>query len=389
MLTERLIHPDFRDLATVQAEHEGTLLALPNVVGVALGHKFTKGSDTGKKCLLVMVDMKLDKNMLTKSELVPTTIGSVPTDVVQVGVVQTGSGPVLTTPSATDVLDALTWEWEHPVLDDPSVSTDQRDRFALGRAARAKAGLPSVAPQPLAAARIRPAVGGVSIGHYRGAAGTLGICCIDTATSVESGAPGRVYLLSNNHVLANCNDASVGDPILQPAPADGGTPATDTIARLTRFVPLKFGRTREHVPLNYVDAAIAEGRFDQLDRRIHWIGEVRQEAPAPKIGDRIGKSGRASHYTTGTVFAVNATITVNYPGGRTARFAKQIVSLGLSTGGDSGAVVVDTEQRAVGLLFATSPMISVLNPIVLVEQLLGVRITEPSFEINGRRNTQR
>src|SRR5438309_2051812 len=49
------------------------------------------------------------------------------------------------------------------------------------------------------------------------------------------GVGGRRVVLSNNHILANSNAARIGDPILQPGPADAGT-RDDTIATLERFV---------------------------------------------------------------------------------------------------------------------------------------------------------
>src|SRR5256885_864294 len=61
-------------------------------------------------------------------------------------------------------------------------------------------------------ARFRPAPGGVSIGHRAITAGTLG-CVVRRQ--------GQVFVLSNNHVLANSNDAQRGDAILQPGPHDG------------------------------------------------------------------------------------------------------------------------------------------------------------------------
>ena len=79
--------------------------------------------------------------------------------------------------------------------------------------------------------RWRPAPGGVSIGHYAITAGTLG--CLVTKN-------GQTHILSNNHVLANSNNAKVGDAILQPGPHDGGTMA-DQIAALSGFVPIDFG----------------------------------------------------------------------------------------------------------------------------------------------------
>jgi hypothetical protein len=394
MLTERLIQSDFRDLAAVQAEHEAALLALPNVVGVGLGHKQTNGRDSGQRCLTVLVDMKLDRDVLGREGVVPATIGSVPTDVCEVGILHAGAGPALAS-RLTERPDALAWERDALTAEEPT--SPQREQFS--RAARGSGGMPSLGQVGLAAARMRPAVGGLSVGHYNGTAGTLGICCHDSTAEdfMTNGAYAngtgrwmqrRFYLLSNNHVLANCNDAAMGDPILQPAPADGGNAATDIIGRLARFVPLRFAQDPGYFPLNLVDAAIAEGRFDQLDRRIHWIGDVRHTNPTPEVGRRVHACGRTSQFASGNIMAINTTVNVNYPNGRLARFARQIICHGLSTGGDSGAVAVDTDQRAVGLLFAASHAISVMNPITLVEQLLNIRIGD--FAANGRpRQTSR
>ncbi len=54
--------------------------------------------------------------------------------------------------------------------------------------------------------RHRPAPGGVSIGHHEITAGTFG--CLVRKN-------GHTLILSNNHVLANSNDAQIGDPILR------------------------------------------------------------------------------------------------------------------------------------------------------------------------------
>ena len=82
--------------------------------------------------------------------------------------------------------------------------------------------------------RFRPTMpGGVSLGHYKITAGTLGALVTDRLT-------GERLILSNNHVLANVNDASAGDPVLQPAPRDGGRNPADVVAHLERFIPLQF-----------------------------------------------------------------------------------------------------------------------------------------------------
>jgi hypothetical protein len=181
--------------------------------------------------------------------------------------------------------------------------------------------------------------------------------------------------LSNNHVLANSNNAKIGDAILQPGPYDGGTIPNDIIARLSRFVPIKW-KTSSSAPCNYVDAAIAEGQFHELNREIYWIGYIKQLYIAPKVGDIVEKTGRTTNFTTGKVTAINATVDVNYGGGRVARFCRQILTTNMSAGGDSGSLVCDRDERAVGLLFAGSSTVTVLNNILYVQVLLGIRITE-------------
>src|SRR3989449_7150169 len=103
--------------------------------------------------------------------------------------------------------------------------------------------------------RIRPAPGGVSIGHIQITAGTLGILARRN---------GRPVILSNNHVLANQNAGRVGDPILQPGPADGGR-LQDTIARLVDFVPIQF-KEREPGPI----ARFLARLFGPLLRAAGW-----------------------------------------------------------------------------------------------------------------------
>ena len=80
--------------------------------------------------------------------------------------------------------------------------------------------------------KFRPAPGGVSIGHYQITAGTLG--CLVKKND-------KLMILSNNHVLANSNSASIGDAILQPGPYDGGSDPQDRIAKLNDFVQIDFG----------------------------------------------------------------------------------------------------------------------------------------------------
>src|SRR5262245_5473405 len=100
--------------------------------------------------------------------------------------------------------------------------------------------------------RQRPAPAGFSVGHPAITAGTIGARVRD--------ALGRVYILSNNHVLANSNGATIGDPALQPGPFDGGTVA-DQIGTLSDFQTITFSTTAN----NTIDAAIAQSDVTSLD----------------------------------------------------------------------------------------------------------------------------
>jgi len=219
--------------------------------------------------------------------------------------------------------------------------------------------------------RVRPVMGGFSVGHYRITAGTIATCVYDLWPF--PGIPEKYYILSNNHVLANSNNARIGDPILQPGPYDGGTVPGDIVARLSRYVPIRF-MAPGYTPLNYVDAAIAKGEFHNLNREIYWIGYVKQVKSNPRVGDLVEKTGRTTNFTTGRIIALHATVNVNYGGGRVARFADQIVTSNMSAGGDSGSLVCDISEGAVGLLFAGSSRVTIVNSILQVQSRLGIRL---------------
>ncbi len=129
---------------------------------------------------------------------------------------------------------------------------------------------------------------------------------------------------------------------------------------------------------NLVDAAVAEGQFYDLDREIYWSGPVRGwrlKANVP-VGTLVKKTGRTTNLTTGRITAINATIDVNYGGGRVGRLMEQIVTTNMSAGGDSGSLVSTLDNVAVGLLFAGSPQAMIANQIENVRALLRVEVAE-------------
>jgi hypothetical protein len=151
------------------------------------------------------------------------------------------------------------------------------------------------------------------------------------------------------------------------------------------------------MPSNIVDAAIARVRVGTTDFIVDPtgfivdIGTPSRETVDPGLGMAVKKSGRTTGLTTGTITAVHATIDVTYGSGKTARFVNQIVvgPGNFIAGGDSGSLMVediDTNPRAVGLLFAGSSNTAIANPIDDVLNAFGVSMvgSGPSASIMGK-----
>lgn len=351
----------------IQERYQEQLMNKKNVVGVATGYK---NHDGHTPAVVVLVEEKVSSGTLSQSDLIPREIEGVRTDVVAVG-----------------RLVALA---DMPMGDAQSA--------------------PHLAPSPRH--RHRPLIpAGVSISHHRVTAGTIGAIVRDRTT-------GQRYLLSNNHVLANNNEASAGDNILQPGTLDGGQNPNDKVAELARFLALAYlegdilppGASPSPAPSkpsnpfaallqlltntlqpkpaptvimpvskdNVADAALARPSNDDLfTKQVRGIGNIRQSTQ-PTLGMRIRKTGRTTDTTQSTVTLLNATVSVAYNtsrGVRNARFAGQVICDSFSQGGDSGALVVDAaSQTAVGLLFAGSGLASIFTPIDVVLNTLNVDI---------------
>lgn len=226
--------------------------------------------------------------------------------------------------------------------------------------------------------RIRPAPGGVSVAHYKVTAGTIG--CLARGRTAPRNA--RLLMLSNNHVIANQNNAVFGDCICQPGPLDGGKCPQDQIAILERFVPINFsGGT------NYVDCATGWCWPDRVRKEmIHLIAgqphffRIGSTPIAPFVTMPVGKSGRTTQLTRGTIIDTNVTVNVNYGQGRFALFKDQISILGLgsifSQPGDSGSSIWtwDAARRPVGLLFAGGNGITFANKMTRVVNALDINL---------------
>lgn len=223
--------------------------------------------------------------------------------------------------------------------------------------------------------KCRPVRIGCSLAHFKVTAGTVAAFVRSTGQNA--------MVLSNNHVLANENDGSIGDAILQPGPFDGGQDPADRIATLAQFIPINFSGT------NTVDCAVgglnAGIGFDS--KGLDQLGQLQgvRTSPVDK-GEVVAKVGRTTGVTRGAVTAFEVdNVTVGYDHG-SATFDGQIEiegagSLPFSQGGDSGSLIVDQQNQAVALLFAGSDTggsngngVTYGNPIAAVLQALSITL---------------
>jgi S1-C subfamily serine protease len=313
------------------------LLKKKNVILVYTGKKVVGGVETERVSIRVGVTQKVPLAQLAKRDVVPKRIKGMETDVFQ-----------------TEEIKALV----------VGLEVDRKSR-------------------------IRPAPGGCSYGHPQITAGTLGMVVKKD---------GNQYILSNNHVLANSNEANLGDQTWQPGKYDGGTQA-DSIAHLAAFVPIQFvdestcpianaivkgfnalagflkRKTRLLNPVsslvNKVDCAISRPLLDEdISQEILEIGKPVGFGEA-KLGDKVKKSGRTTGVTEGDVIATDGAVNVSY-GEKVAVFEDQIVTSAMSEGGDSGSAVINEKNEVAGLLFAGSSSLTIINKIANVIEALGL-----------------
>ena len=222
-------------------------------------------------------------------------------------------------------------------------------------------------------------------------------CCGGTLGSLLM-RNGSFYILSNNHVLARSDQATLGEPISQPGiiETNCSTVGTNTVANLTSFVNLQAAGTN-------VDAAIAlivPGAVD-LTGSILSLGSTATGSaadPGPphqgrgipaSIGEQVAKSGRTSGLTCSTVSTTNLSTSVTYQtqcnGGTSfsVTYKNQVAVSGggFSAGGDSGSLIVDQGTAdPVALLYGGSDTDTVGNPVGDVLSALTDQLgNQPSF----------
>ncbi len=350
---------EFSNIAARLATAKSLLLSKKNVIDVAIGYKEREGTYVEVMCFVVFVEEKKAMSDIAPEDIIPAEIEGIPTDVSTVPVEDELCGPK------------------------DGVNTDIE----------------------------RPLVGGVQISNGPDGQGTLG--CF--ANMVEDGS---LVLLSNHHVLYG-DYKDTGDDIYQPDKTCCCCCTCDMIARNVAGKRPTIGG-----PPEFVDAAIAKITVDNISEQVlirnmvkglgvyQNLGAANETltnddalikgvAPmtqtwdtegdpvmSPVVpGNRVRKVGRTTGRTIGEVILVGAPVDVNAGNDKVRKYVNQIrvksadADKPFAIPGDSGSVLIDDQNRIVGLLmsskFKEKPYISTCNNIHDVLREMKIRIFCP------------
>jgi len=271
-----------------------------NVIGVGLGYKIRHGFHNCEKCITVFVRKKFSLNELSSQDIIPKDYMNIPTDVIECG-------------------------------------------------------LPRICSLRT---KIRPALGGYSIGVEGLESGTMG-CLV--------GDSNNDYILTCNHVISGNLYENIDKYVLQPSPKYGGKIHRDAIAKVYEFDEIFYNQDN-----NFTDSAIAITDREKAYIDIALIGPILGINNA-SIGQSVKKVGSTTELTNGVIRDRNVTMVINFLG-RDVIFKNQITTSKMSELGDSGAVLLNKKKEALGLLMADTDNISIYNSIHSILSRLNVQI---------------
>lgn len=298
-------NPNIRAVMAIQGRHTPELMAMPEVVGTAIGL-----SEAGRPAIMVFT-----KNVVERG-IIPESLEGMPVAVKITGEIVAMKGPP---PGKVKKMK------EKPTA-----------RF------------------------VRPVPIGVSTGNEgECSAGTIGARVTDDGENI--------YVLSNNHVYALENEAPLGSLVLQPGLYDTACMLNedDSIGTLFDFVPIDFNggdnTVDAAIALSSIDNLSNSTPPD-------GYGTPKSVTVTASIDQAVQKYGRTTSLRKGKIAAINATIKITYSAG-TAIFVDQIVvssNKPFLKPGDSGSLLVtDPGCNPVGLLFAgnSTGKYAIANPI--------------------------
>jgi S1-C subfamily serine protease len=330
------------EVRPVKERVEDQLLNMPNVTGVDIRRKVTKGKETDRIAIVVSVAKKKPRSALSSEEVIPAEIDGIPTDVVEEQIVLHN--------------DRVLLDEVAPLIDATTYSTLQGG-ISMGPCRSVFLSPPDVP----------------SAGNYI-FVGTLGAIVKDRTS-------GARMALTNFHVACVDSTWAVGNTMAQPGRNDGGTcPAN------------KFGAIVRATLSDHVDGSVVSidaGKATACS--IVEIGNVKGKNTAA-VGMAIRKRGRTSGLTYGKVTSVDQSVSINYGDGLGTHTLKNQIRIEVDTAhstvmsdhGDSGSVVVDANNKVIGLLYAgidPGHTVSFANPIQNVLDELNVDLCVATVSI--------
>jgi len=208
-------------------------------------------------------------------------------------------------------------------------------------------------------------------------AGTLGSLITDGTTQYMMS---NTHVLAMDIVLGGNNRvAQIGDPVIQPGLIDVGCVATNAqdVGTLARLASLPASNVDVGI------AAIIPGMV-RTDGAILEIGTLSKNTVVAYVNQPVKKSGRTTGLTYSYVTGLNGTVSITYSDecagevAFTKTFTGQILFYNQASkflnSGDSGSLCVEdvaTNPRAVSLLFAGGSWSAIGNPINEVLSYLG------------------
>lgn len=304
---------------SVKENNEEALINKNGVVGVGTGYKWSNGVPTEQEAIIIFVEKKKSKQNILKKY------------------------------SADDIIPS-------------SLEGIPTDIIEVGKIIKHQF-----------TQKVRPIKPGYSCGHRLTTAGTIGGIFIDK--------DGDVVILSNNHVLAAEDKATIGDVIYQPGPHDTNANLNykdwpDPIQQLPYIATLKQFIALTHN--NNQDSAIAKIHPKLIDKKLidtiyPTINQSIKGFGNPEINQQVQKCGRTTGYTTGRTIALNAKFNINYDKGPIT-FTNCAVYTSMSKPGDSGSCIINMNMEVVSLLFAGSNKVTLANPIQQIQQTYGLQI---------------
>jgi hypothetical protein len=206
----------------------------------------------------------------------------------------------------------------------------------------------------------RKAQGGDEIQRKDGTAGTFG-CMVDHSSGSA--------ILTCQHVLSSLGDQKIGGEVMWSGRRVGVVQAIQ---------PIVMGATGA----NEIDAALCKpDNLDIVTNGVRNLGSIAGSVSDPAFGLRVRKEGAASGVTTGAIRLKNVSAAILFPEGIEAIFINQLGIIGstkdrFAIQGDSGALLLDERNSAVGLLCAVSSGIDLTyaSPIGTVITKLAIRL---------------